>query len=608
MAFRLTVNLGNSIIGVSILTMPYCFRSCGIVLSILIIIISGLLNRLGCHLLFRSAVLSRKRGFEAIALETLGPIGKLLVELCVLGFLLGTCVAYFVVIGDLGPSIVSDIIGVPNSPHLRTFTMTFVGMFIALPLGLLRRVDSLSSFSVLSFGLYLFVVLKLLSEASIHFLLPEESSSPLSSSNISSAIVWWDFAGLLNNLPIFAMALSCQTQLFELLDVSQLNFEDYNAVSRLNRIVRRAVLLCSCIYISVGLFGYVAFHDKPFGGNILSFLPASLGSTIAKVGFVATIAVSLPLCLFPCRTSLYSLFIRSRDSRASLLNDFTVTPSSAYMSDRQFRFLTILLLVVTICLSVIVPHIEFVLSIVGSTTGATICFILPGVIYSRLTQKETTERILSRFLTYVGIFILIACTYSTLHTGQETLTSEQVDIRTHHDHPKIAVNLGPIVEPIKDIPHDLNKQVDKNIKKEEELLEKLQKQQEEHKKLINEQKEILREMKKQGEIQPQDKENKEIKTSNQANETIPENQVHKLNASESENKSVKSDSLKSAKESSQLSNQPSIDIPQSSLNMTKPLIPPLEKKKIISEAKKKLSSSTQKSEKKKEAPAPDFKR
>ena len=170
--FKYTVNLGNSIIGVSILAMPYCFSQCGIILSIVLILLSGLLSRLSCHLLLKSAVLSRRRNFELLAYHTVGPTGKFVVEVGVLGFLIGTCVAFFVVVGDLGPALFAQLFGLSNgqSPQLRAFIMTFLGMFVALPLCLLRRLDSLTSFSALSLGLYTFLVVKLFSEASNNLL------------------------------------------------------------------------------------------------------------------------------------------------------------------------------------------------------------------------------------------------------------------------------------------------------------------------------------------------------------------------------------------------------------------------------------------------------
>lgn len=507
MAFRLTVNLGNSIIGVSILTMPYCFRRCGILLSIVSIVVSGLLNRAGCHLLFRSAVLTRKRTFEDIALQVLGPIGKLVVELCVLGFLLGTCVAYFVVIGDLGPSIVSDVTGWQKSAHLRAFTMTFVGMFVALPLGLLRRVDSLSSFSALSFVVYLLLVAKLVSQTSISLLTGGTEQS------VSHKFVWWDAGHLLENMPIFAMSLSCQTQLFELFDHSFLNFEDYDVVPKLNRVVRRAVHLCSLVYVSIGLFGYVAFHDVQFGGNILSFLPASLISTAMKLAFVATVAVSLPLCLFPCRTSLFSLLIKSNkdSSRSSLMNEFVLSPSAHHMSDRHFRFLTVLLIVFTVSISVVVPRIEFVLSIIGSTTGTIICFILPGHVYSQLMRKNTTERVLARFVIVIGFFILVICTLASLSSFSNSGTPDDVSMvlstKSHsldHGLPALSVSdknggVGiAIVEPVRVKADVINSSQLKD--KQEELLRKLEKNQEEQKQLIEEQKKVLQEFKKHEQV------------------------------------------------------------------------------------------------------------
>lgn len=84
---------------------------------------------------------SRCRNFQHLAYSVFGSKGKTLVEMAIVGFLLGTAVALFVVIGDLGPSLTSQMLSIPNTPHLRAFIMTFLGMFVALPLGLLRRVD-----------------------------------------------------------------------------------------------------------------------------------------------------------------------------------------------------------------------------------------------------------------------------------------------------------------------------------------------------------------------------------------------------------------------------------------------------------------------------------
>ena len=495
-------------------------------LAVLSLLLSGLLNRVGCHLLLRCAVLTRKRSFEDMALQVLGPAGKLVVELCVLGFLLGTCVAYFVVIGDLGPSILSDVTGWPDSPHLRAFTITAVAMFVALPLALLRRADSLSSFSALSFLVYALLAVRLFSDSSVTLMSDD--------SQIRNRFVWWDGSDLLQYIPIFAMSLSCQTQLFELFDHSLLNFDANDVVPKLNRIVRRAVHMCSVVYVSIGLFGYVAFHDSPFGGNILSFLPASISSTLMKMGFVATIAVSLPLCLFPCRTSLYSLLMKSnrRDvSRSSLMNEFvTSSGGSHYMTDRHFRLLTVLLIVFTVSISIIVPKIEFVLSIVGSTTGTVICFVLPGLMYSQLTRKNTTERLLALFLTYFGLFVLIICTFASLNSFTQSagfdVTIPNLPLNSKASVPAVAV-IFPDIEKGSDSRAAAGPAVDSMVlkQKQEELLRKLEKNQEEQKILIEEQKKVLREFKKHEQVLSEiDKTIDKTPNSNQSAFHVPESE------------------------------------------------------------------------------------
>ncbi|KAI1287699.1 putative sodium-coupled neutral amino acid transporter 10 [Halotydeus destructor] len=507
MAFRQTVNLGNSIIGVSILTMPYCFKNCGILLSIFLIILSGFLNRAGCHLLLKSAIITRKRSYELMAYDVFGSKGKLVVEIGILGFLIGTIVAFFVVIGDLGPAIISEIFGIPNGPLLRAFIMTFLGMFVALPLGLLRRIDSLSSFSALSLGLYILLITKLFSEAFTNLVTATEKE-------LSNKINWWNWSGALTNLPIFAMALSCQTQLFEVFDYTVLNFEDFNSLRKLNGVVKQAIHLCSFVYIMVGILGYVAFYEDPFQGNILVFLPEGFSSSLTKLGFIFTVVISLPICLFPCRTSLHSLMFRKGSN--SLLNEPTST--AMYMSDHDFRLLTVLLIVTTIGISVIVPRIEIVLGLIGSTIGAIICFILPGLIYTNITTKNTTERLMARVVTWIGFFILIVCTISTLHNAQsvqstnnmiehikdEALKNNKVDplnfnqgnsnrIKSKADVKVSAVTEKAQVNQAVKFPLPLDPI---KIKKQEEILQRLENQQKEHKKILEEQKEILKEMKK----------------------------------------------------------------------------------------------------------------
>nr|XP_042907501.1 LOW QUALITY PROTEIN: putative sodium-coupled neutral amino acid transporter 10 [Parasteatoda tepidariorum] len=406
--FMNVINIGNSIIGVSILAMPYCFRKCGILLSIFLIFISGILTRTACYLLLKSAIMARRRNFEFLAFHTFGTTGKLAVEISVIGFLIGVCIAFFVVIGDLGPPLAAEFLYIENAPNLRSNLLVFVGLCVALPLGMLRKIDSLTSLSAFSIAFYACLILKIFSEA-----VPN-----LSANEWWYEVNWWKSEGILPCLPIFSMALSCQTQLFEFFDTS-----NDPSLKRMQSVVAGAVHLCSAVYIMVGTLGYIAFHDKAITGNILVFLSPSMITEAIKLGFILTVAISFPLCLFPCRSSLHSLIFKQGFGH----HDTTITA----IPENRFRILTVSLVIVTIGIAIMLPNIEFVLGIIGSTIGTLICLIFPAIMFIQDTSKNTTEKRMAQFLVGIGLFILIACTYSTL---QEEGT-----------HPE------PVIDPVKNI-------------------------------------------------------------------------------------------------------------------------------------------------------------
>jgi len=104
----------------------------------------------------------------------------------------------------------------------------------------------------------------------------------------------------------------------------------------MNSVVGRAVNICTLFYILVGFFGYISIGgtsgniDSRFScrkttgdligiilifvifmqGNILLNLTTSWSTDMIKCGFVMSIVFSFPLCVFPCRASLYSLLFR----------------------------------------------------------------------------------------------------------------------------------------------------------------------------------------------------------------------------------------------------------------------------------------------------------
>ncbi|KAL7735264.1 hypothetical protein ACLKA6_017973 [Drosophila palustris] len=350
------MTLANSIIGVGILAMPFCFQKCGIILSIVLLVLSNWITRICCHYLIKTSLLTRRKSFELLGLHAFG----------------------------------------------TSVIMIAITILCIVPLGMLRNVDSLSAVCTASIGFYVCLMLKIVLESESHIV----------ANDWTEKVVYWEPAGVLQCLPIFSMALSCQMQLFEVF--GSINNQ---SLDKLNAIVRNATWICTLVYIAVGFFGYVAFCQHNFSGNILVNLSPSFGSDIIKIGFVLSIAFSFPLVIFPCRASIYSLLYRKQGH----------TESSSYIPERRFRLITLFIVIFSLCVALVIPSVELIIGLVGSTIGVAICIMFPASSFRKIIKKESTERTLAQFVFVSGFCLMILGTYANLNAIDAQSSGPQFD-------------------------------------------------------------------------------------------------------------------------------------------------------------------------------------
>lgn len=176
------------------------------------------------------------------------------------------------------------------------------------------------------------------------------------------------------------------------------------SLDKMSRVVWKSTNFCTCIYALIGFFGYVAYNSGvQFSGNILvNFSPSSV-SDIIKIGFVLSVAFSFPLAIFPCRVSLYSLLYKRAYS-----------DTHYYIPESKFRPLTLVIVGVALCLGLMVPSIEVVIGLVGSTIGVAICIIIPAACYMHICKTNISEKQLAQVMIALGLLIMILGTYANL--------------------------------------------------------------------------------------------------------------------------------------------------------------------------------------------------
>lgn len=251
-----------------------------------------------------------------------------------------------------------------------------------------------------------------------------ESEDKFAQSHWYENIYWWRPSGVTQCLPIFSMALSCQMQLFEIYE-SLPN----QTLDKMNEIVKVGTGICTGVYVMVGFFGYIAYSNQQFSGNILISLSPSLVSDIIKIGFVLSVAGSFPLVIFPCRASLYSLLYHrvsvtcscdSEDCKCTILDQENKpflhkqshSDTAHYIPEHRFKYITISMVLVALIIGILIPSIELVIGLVGSTIGVAICIMFPASCFIKTNKKNSTEKLAAQVKLFFIIIICI-CLYHT---------------------------------------------------------------------------------------------------------------------------------------------------------------------------------------------------
>ncbi|VDM42660.1 unnamed protein product [Toxocara canis] len=484
-------NLTNCIVGVSVLAMPYCLQQCGIVLGTVLIALCSLLTKITCHLLYKGAVITRRRSYEALGLYAFGSGGRRVVEMLMLLYLMSTIVSFMVVIGDIGPHVLADYLQLQApTQRLRILVMVFVFLFVCLPLSLIRNLDSLSVISSVTVFFYFLFVIRMLMEC-----IPR-----IFDGRWSLDVYWWRQEGLLNSLPIISMALSCQTQMFCVADC----IKD-PATTKVDTIVSGAVNICSAIYAAVGLFGYVAFHDKQLHGDILLYLHPSLLTQWLKLAFMLSVAVSVPLMLFPCRNACYNLFLRSS------IGEYTRNE----MPVVTFVVLTVVLLLIDLLVAVLVPNVEFVLGLTGALIGSLVTIIIPSILFIAvcpLNKSNESLVLYAKISVVVGALMLVGSTWAVLRTERQSnvvdvilpkqLIDEKEEVNAVNV-PDALLARNEFVNRLNGTEQFVNKELEaKDLEKKKEeigeearkILAEMKQQRKEQDKMIKEQQQIVKEL------------------------------------------------------------------------------------------------------------------
>ncbi|GMI44722.1 hypothetical protein TrCOL_g13908 [Triparma columacea] len=409
-------NLCSATLGAGALSLPYAFSQAGLITSLFLLILASLSTLLSISLLIKTANHTGGKSYEEITVMLFGRGVGGLVEASIIIFCFGTCVAYIVAVGDILQEGVLDLL--PSSVGLtREMLMIIFTGIVMFPLSLNSRINSLrysSLFGICSIFFLVFVA----AYHSITALLTDGWSQSWGSSEVE---LWaGSFRDIVSACPVIMFAFTCQVNVFSIYEELERKGE-----RRMKRVSNGAVTVCFIAYLLMGTMGYLDFGPNTQSNILKNYCVRKNPSPLIIASFICitiTIIMAFPLNIFPMRYTVEVILARQGQGQKSgseepLLmeegvsadvnddlgvsmassKDATFTVDALETSDdssisgnlRHF-LLTGLITGSALLVALVTPNISVVFQLMGGTTSAFVCFVLPAAFALKLGFTKGT--------------------------------------------------------------------------------------------------------------------------------------------------------------------------------------------------------------------------
>jgi len=363
-------NLANAALGAGILAFPYAFKSCGLLLGVIITCVLVSLAAFTLHIVSYIAYQNRCNSYQEVIFSAFGRKGQLFSEFILLSYLTGACVVYLTVIGDCAqPAIVYYtnlfIEDAQDAIYTdRKFIISVLGALFVFPLCLLRKINKLGFTSILAILGCIYMVIFVMVKA---FLYIHTQGMPDSIQLFVNPAL---HAGVIPEIfmafPLIAFAFQCHVLMVPI-------FGELKRPSMLKAdiIIGSSLTLCTVLYVLVGVFGYLTFGALTADDILLSYNHSDPLANLGRLAIGLTATFSFPITNFTCRLTIRSLFFKNKP-----------------FSDAQHYIVSTLFFIFCLLVALFVPGVGIAFGICGSLGATMLMFGFPALMMLKFGRKS----------------------------------------------------------------------------------------------------------------------------------------------------------------------------------------------------------------------------
>lgn len=399
----------NAALGAGLLNFPAAFSMAGGVTAgvmlqmfMLVFIISGLV------ILGYCSQVSNESTYQEVVRATCGKVTGILCEVAIAVYTFGTCIAFFIVIGDQLDRLIEA--GNPDglTSHVwymdRKFTISVTAVLVILPLSIPKEIGFQKYASAISVMGTWYVTIVVI----IKYIWPDENDMP---GYIPASSASW--TAVFNAMPTICFGFQCHVSC-----VPVFNSMTKKEIKPWGLVVTLSMIICLFVYTGTGVCGFLTFGSSVKQDVLMSYPPNDIAVAIARAFIVICVVTSYPILHFCGRAVIEGLWLRFQGEQVEV----------CVRREQRRRILqTLVWFVVTLVLALFIPDIGRVISLIGGLAACFI-FVFPGLCLMQAKLSETDNR--STSWHGMIIFGVVMVTLGAFIFGLTTSNSIYRDVKT----------------------------------------------------------------------------------------------------------------------------------------------------------------------------------